>query len=157
MACPVCLFVSCSTISADEGFLDDLLSNFNPISTVVCIPIYNWFLYPTLRRMGIRFNLIQRSKCDDSTVCLVLLTSLVCVGYLIGAVLNAVAAIIQWQIYKTSPCGYHATECTIGTGVSPLVSLFNVFALSSTDKYVVCLAHHYSLLATTSRRCLHQC
>ncbi|ORY25526.1 POT family-domain-containing protein [Naematelia encephala] len=87
-----------------NGLPNDLLSNFNPISTVIAIPIYNWFLYPTLRKMGVRFGLIQR----------------ICVGYIIGAVLNAVGAILQWRVYKTSPCGYYATECTIGTGVSPL-------------------------------------
>lgn len=89
-----------------NGLPNDLLQNFNPISTVVAIPIYNWVLYPGLRKRGINFSLIQRMSC----------------GYFIGGVLNACAAIIQWQIYETSPCGYQATECDIGTGVSPLVS-----------------------------------
>ncbi|RSH82130.1 hypothetical protein EHS25_006063 [Saitozyma podzolica] len=84
-----------------NGLPNDLLSNFNPISTVIAIPIYNYFLYPTLRKLGINFGLIQR----------------MCVGYFIGAVLNAVGAILQWQVYKTSPCGYHATGCA---HVSPL-------------------------------------
>lgn len=88
-----------------NGLPNDLLSNFNPISTVVAIPIYNWVLYPGLRKRGINFSLIQRMSC----------------GYFIGAVLNAIAAVIQWQIYKTSPCGYQASDCQIGTGVSPLV------------------------------------
>lgn len=81
---------------------NDLLQNFNPISTVIAIPIYNWVLYPGLRKRGINFSLIQRMSC----------------GYFIGAILNAAAAIIQWQIYETSPCGYHATNCG---EVSPLV------------------------------------
>lgn len=89
-----------------NGLPNDLLNNFNPISTVVAIPIYNWILYPGLRKRGINFSLIQRISC----------------GYFIGALLNASAAIIQWQIYETSPCGYHATDCKIGAGVSPLVS-----------------------------------
>jgi POT family proton-dependent oligopeptide transporter len=89
-----------------NGLPNDLLFNFNPISTVVAIPIYNWVLYPGLRKRGINFSLIQRMSC----------------GYFIGAILNACAAIIQWQIYKTSPCGYNASDCHVGTGVSPLVS-----------------------------------
>lgn len=88
-----------------DSLPNDLLQNFNPISTVIAIPIYNWVLYPGLRKFGINFSLIQRMS----------------VGYFIGAVLNAAGAIIQWQIYKTSPCGYHASNCTVGTGVSPLV------------------------------------
>lgn len=89
-----------------NGLPNDLLFNFNPISTVVAIPIYNWVLYPGLRKRGVNFSLIQRMSC----------------GYFIGAILNACAAIIQWQIYQTSPCGYQASDCQIGTGVSPLVS-----------------------------------
>ncbi|TVY47768.1 Peptide transporter [Lachnellula occidentalis] len=93
-----------------NGLPNDLLNNFNPISTVIAIPIYNWVLYPGLRKRGISFSLIQRMSC----------------GYFIGAILNACAAIIQWQIYKTSPCGYHATDCNIGTGVSPLSAWLTV-------------------------------
>lgn len=87
-----------------NGLPNDLLFNFNPISTVVAIPIYNWVLYPGLRKRGINFSLIQRISC----------------GYFIGAILNGAAAVIQWQVYETSPCGYYASDCTIGTGVSPL-------------------------------------
>jgi hypothetical protein len=29
---------------------------------VIAIPIYNYFLYPTLRKLGINFGLIQRSE-----------------------------------------------------------------------------------------------
>jgi POT family proton-dependent oligopeptide transporter len=89
-----------------NGLPNDLLFNFNPISTVIAIPIYNWVLYPGLRKRGINFSLIQRMSC----------------GYFIGALLNACAAVIQWQVYETSPCGYRATDCEVGAGVSPLVS-----------------------------------
>ena len=27
---------------------------------------------------------------------------------------------IEWRVYETSPCGYYASSCSIGTGVSPL-------------------------------------
>ena len=26
----------------------------------------------------------------------------------------------EWRVYETSPCGYYASSCSIGTGVSPL-------------------------------------
>jgi POT family proton-dependent oligopeptide transporter len=100
------IFTNMAGSMTTNGLPNDLLFNFNPISTVVAIPIYNWVLYPGLRKRGINFSLIQRMSC----------------GYLIGAILNACAAIIQWQIYKTSPCGYNASDCHVGTGVSPLVS-----------------------------------
>ena len=31
-----------------------------------------------------------------------------------------IGAILQWRVYELSPCGYSASKCTIGTGVSPL-------------------------------------
>ncbi|OCF72197.1 hypothetical protein I204_07462 [Kwoniella mangroviensis CBS 8886] len=89
-----------------NGLPNDLLNNFNPITTVCAIPVYNYVLYPTLRKMGINYGYIKR----------------ISVGFLIGAILNAVAAVLQWQVYETSPCRYAATECNIGTGVSPLVN-----------------------------------
>lgn len=87
-----------------NGLPNDLLSNFNPIGTVVTIPIYNYWLYPTLRKMGFNFTPVRR----------------ICVGYLFGVVIMIIAAILQWQVYETSPCGYNATECEVGSGVSPI-------------------------------------
>ena len=34
----------------------------SPISTVVTIPIYNYWLYPTLRKLGFNFSPVRRSK-----------------------------------------------------------------------------------------------
>ncbi|KAL1745382.1 POT family-domain-containing protein [Schizophyllum fasciatum] len=84
-----------------NGLPNDLLSNFNPISTVVTIPIYNYWLYPTLRKLRFNFSPVRRS-------------------YLFGVVIMMISAILQWQVYETSPCGYRATECEVGTGVSPI-------------------------------------
>ena len=39
-----------------------------------------------------------------------------------------ISAILQWQVYETSPCGYHATECAVGSGVSPIVSSLPYFS-----------------------------
>lgn len=116
-----------------NGLPNDLLFNFNPISTVIAIPIYNWILYPGLRKRGVNFSLIQRVSC----------------GYFIGAILNACAAIIQWQIYKTSPCGYQATDCKIGTGVSPLVSVSSFIPiLTSQGAYWTALTNPQSAWLT---------
>ena len=42
-------------------------------------------------------------------------------------VIMIISAILQWQVYETSPCGYHATECAVGSGVSPIVSSLSYF------------------------------
>ncbi|KAJ7272824.1 PTR2-domain-containing protein, partial [Mycena rebaudengoi] len=87
-----------------NGAPNDLLQNFNSLTIIVCVPIINYGVYPWLRRMNINFSPIKR----------------IVTGFLITAVSMVIAAIVQWRIYETSPCGYYASECSIGTGVSPL-------------------------------------
>lgn len=83
---------------------NDLLSNFNALTIIVMTPILNYGIYPYLRKMGITFSPIRR----------------IVTGYLLAAATMLVGAILQWRVYETSPCGYFATTCTVGTTVSPL-------------------------------------
>ncbi|KZT25987.1 hypothetical protein NEOLEDRAFT_1241513 [Neolentinus lepideus HHB14362 ss-1] len=87
-----------------NGAPNDLLGNFNPISTIVTVPFYNYILYPFLRRHGFNFTPIRR----------------IVTGYCIGVLTMMIGAILQWQVYRTSPCGYYATSCDVGTGVSTI-------------------------------------
>ena len=87
-----------------NGAPNDLLSNFNPLTIIVAIPIISYGLYPLLRRRKIHFGPIKR----------------ITLGFFLGALSNAVGAITQYYVYQTSPCGYYATNCTIGDGVSPI-------------------------------------
>lgn len=87
-----------------NGAPNDLLSNFNPLTIIVAIPIISYGLYPLLRRRKIHFGPIKR----------------ITLGFFLAALSNAVGAITQYYIYRTSPCGYYATNCTIGDGVSPI-------------------------------------
>lgn len=87
-----------------NGAPNDLLGKFNPLTIIVTIPILNYVIYPFLRRYKIPFGRITR----------------ITTGFVLAAISGAIGAIIQWRIYKTSPCGYHATGCDIGTGVSHL-------------------------------------
>ena len=41
-------------------------------------------------------------------------------GYFIAALAMLVGALLQWRVYETSPCGYFASDCKVGTTVSPL-------------------------------------
>ncbi|KAJ7144956.1 PTR2-domain-containing protein [Mycena crocata] len=87
-----------------NGAPNDLLRNFNPLTIIFAVPLMNFVIYPWLRKMGINFSPIRRIVC----------------GFLVIAAAMVVGAIIQWKIYTTSPCGYHASDCSIGTGVSPI-------------------------------------
>ena len=86
------------------GAPNDLLGNFNPLTIIVAIPILSYWIYPLLRRFKIPFGRITR----------------ITTGFTLAWISGIIGAIIQWRIYETSPCGYAATGCTIGTGVSPL-------------------------------------
>ncbi|KAK5052128.1 hypothetical protein LTR84_002932 [Exophiala bonariae] len=90
-----------SSLSTD-GVPNDLLWNLNPITTVVFMPILVYGLFPFLRSHGIRFGRVARMT----------------VGFLLVSVSSLYGALLQWKIYRTSPCGYHATGCETGTGVS---------------------------------------
>ncbi|KAG0650098.1 Peptide transporter PTR2 [Hyphodiscus hymeniophilus] len=92
-----------------NGAPNDLLGNFNPLTIIVTIPTLSYVIYPLLRRYKIRFGRISR----------------ITFGFTLAWISGIIGAIVQWRIYETSPCGWHAggpglTGCTIGTGVSPL-------------------------------------
>lgn len=86
-----------------DGVPNDVLDNFNPL-IILLIPIMNHTVYPGLRKMGIRFGPIKRMTF----------------GFLIAAIGASSYAVLQYYIYQTSPCGYSASTCDVGTGVSPL-------------------------------------
>lgn len=87
-----------------NGAPNDLLSNFNPLTIIVVIPILSYGVYPMLRKYKIKFGRISR----------------ITFGFILATISGVIGAIIQWRVYKTSPCGYYASSCAIGSGVSPL-------------------------------------
>jgi len=87
-----------------NGAPNDLLNNFNPLTIIVTIPALSYIVYPLLRKWNIRFGRIKR----------------ITLGFTLAWISGVIGAIIQWRIYETSPCGYAATGCEVGTGVSPL-------------------------------------
>ncbi|KXT05811.1 hypothetical protein AC578_1096 [Pseudocercospora eumusae] len=93
-----------STLTTN-GAPNDLLNNFNPITVIVATPLLSYVIYPALRRAKINFGRISR----------------ITFGFLLAMTSSVIGAIIQWRVYKTSPCGYQASECNIGTGVSPIL------------------------------------
>ena len=70
---------SMSTYMRNDGFPNDLLSNINPITLVIFIPIIDNFLYPGLRKIGFKMRPITR----------------ITIGFWLGVVSMAYCAIIQ--------------------------------------------------------------
>ena len=92
-----------STLTTN-GVPNDLLWNLNPIATVVFMPVLSYGLFPFLQRRRIRCGYVIRMTT----------------GFLLASVSSLYGAVLQWKVYQTSPCGYHATGCEIGSGVSPI-------------------------------------
>ena len=87
-----------------NGAPNDLLSNFNPLTIIVSIPILSYGVYPLLRRYRIKFGPIRR----------------ITLGFILATISGVLGAIVQWRVYKTSPCGYYAPSCSISTSASTL-------------------------------------
>ncbi|KAF3922872.1 hypothetical protein AA313_de0206474 [Arthrobotrys entomopaga] len=77
-----------------HGLPNDILSNLNPFSLIILIPIFDLVLYPGLRKLGINFTPIKK----------------ITFGFIVGVLAMIWAAVLQYYIYKTSPCGYHAAD-----------------------------------------------
>ncbi|KAJ7364701.1 peptide transporter PTR2A [Mycena albidolilacea] len=93
-----------------NGMPNDLLSNLDPLVLVFCIPFCDFFLYPALQRRRIRFTSLKR----------------ITLGFFVGSAAMVWAAVLQHNIYQTSPCGHAAATCTDTAG-NPRVSPLNVW------------------------------
>ncbi|KAK6907836.1 hypothetical protein I203_101837 [Kwoniella mangroviensis CBS 8507] len=98
------LLTSLAGSMTTNGVPNDFLGHANPLIIVVSIPLLNRYVYPYFAARRIAFGPVKR----------------VLVGFLLAAGGMAWAAIIQHVVYQTSPCGYQATTCEQGSGVSPL-------------------------------------
>lgn len=78
-----------------HGAPNDIITNLNPISIVILIPILDFVVYPGLRKRGIKFTPIKRMT----------------LGFFFGTAAMITAAVIQVYIYRKSPCGYNASDC----------------------------------------------
>jgi dipeptide/tripeptide permease len=92
-----------STLMAN-GVPNDLLGSINSLTTVVVMPIRAYVVFPLLRKCGFRGGRIVRMTG----------------GFVLGSVASFYGAMLQWRIYETSPCGYMATGCEIGSGVTSI-------------------------------------
>ncbi|KAL7423123.1 hypothetical protein Q5752_002422 [Cryptotrichosporon argae] len=95
-----------------SGIPNDIVNNMNPLTIIIATPIITWGLYPFMEKIGYPLRPMTR----------------LCIGFLLGAANMIIAAVIQWKVYQTSPCGYYATDCDAVSPVSlawqiPLYSL----------------------------------
>jgi POT family proton-dependent oligopeptide transporter len=73
------------------GVPNDLIQNLDPLALIIFIPLCDLFIYPWLRKRGIRFTALRR----------------IFWGFMTGVAAMVIACIIQYYIYKHAPlqCG----------------------------------------------------
>lgn len=116
-----------------HGVPNDVVNNLDPFALIIFIPICDQFLYPGLRKAGINFSAIKK----------------ITVGFWLASLAMIWAAVVQYYIYKTSPCGSQANSCYtddgaiipaplnvwIQTGCYVLVAFSEVFASITSLEY----------------------
>lgn len=78
-----------------HGTPNDLLANFNPLALILLIPFMDFVVYPTLRRAGIVLKPIFR----------------IWLGFMFASLAMVYSAILQYNIYRTNPCGNYVGSC----------------------------------------------
>jgi len=68
---------------------NDIVSKLNPIFIVILIPIMDFFVYPALRKAGVNLSPIKK----------------ITAGFALSSFAMVSACVIQYYIYKMSPCG----------------------------------------------------
>ncbi|KAF2805322.1 MFS peptide transporter-like protein Ptr2 [Mytilinidion resinicola] len=110
-----------------HGVPNDVLSNLDPFALIIFIPICDLFLYPFLRKRGLRFTPIKK----------------IAAGFWMGSAAMICACVVQHYIYKTSTCGSYAggDDCSSPINVwaqTPsyvLIALSEIFASITTLEY----------------------
>jgi len=74
---------------------NDIVSNLNPISIIIFIPIMDRVIYPGLRKLGFNYTPIKR----------------IATGFFLASMAMVSATVVQSYIYKTHPCGDAANSC----------------------------------------------
>ncbi|KAH9884374.1 PTR2-domain-containing protein [Xylariomycetidae sp. FL2044] len=113
-------FVSQAAQMQGHGMPNDLMQNFDPIAILVFLPILDRFVYPLLRRRGIELRPIAR----------------ITIGFWLGALCLAYAAIVQHLIYDAGPCYTSPNNCPAGTAEDGTKLPNNVHIAIQTPAYV---------------------
>ncbi|KAJ6496908.1 peptide/h+ symporter protein [Mycena vulgaris] len=107
-----------------QGTPNDLIQNLDPISIVILIPIFEWVLYPGVRKLGINFSPIKR----------------ITAGFLVAALAMVYSSVLEKFLYDRSPCSNHqpsaaerrAAQCA---GPYILVAISDIFATITSLEY----------------------
>ncbi|EEP79081.1 conserved hypothetical protein [Uncinocarpus reesii 1704] len=78
-----------------NGVPNDVVNNLNPFALIICIPLMDKFVYPTCRKLNLKFTPVKR----------------ITAGFFVASSGMIAATVTQYYIYKLGPCGYYANDC----------------------------------------------
>ncbi|KAF2848636.1 MFS general substrate transporter [Plenodomus tracheiphilus IPT5] len=94
-----------STMLTTNGVPNDVIQNFNTLSIIVAAPIFNYVVYPAIRKARIHYGPVAR----------------ITTGLALSSIGGAAYAVLNYYAYQQSPCGeYGSDNCEVGTGVAPI-------------------------------------
>lgn len=94
-----------STMLTTNGVPNDVVQNFNSLSIILAIPVFNYGIYPFFRKVKFHYGPVSRIVTGLA------MSTIGGVGY----------TVLNYYAYQQSPCGdYGSTDCTVGTGVAPI-------------------------------------
>ncbi|TFY52428.1 hypothetical protein EVJ58_g10024 [Rhodofomes roseus] len=82
------------------GVPNDIMSNLDPLSLIILIPLFDVIVYPLLRRHRVRLTPLRK----------------ITAGFFVASLGMGYTAFIQYRIYATNPCGRYAATCVDETG-----------------------------------------
>ena len=91
--------ISQAAVMQTNGVPNDVITNLNPLSLVIVIPLLDKTFYPLLRRLRFNFTPIKR----------------ITAGYFISAAAMVWTAVVQHYIYERGECGMYPSGKIPGT------------------------------------------
>ncbi|ESK96849.1 mfs peptide [Moniliophthora roreri MCA 2997] len=98
------ILVNQAASMTSNGAPNDLIQSFNALTLVFFTPFFQYVIWPFFHRMKIKTPPVRRMVA----------------GYIISALGMVFGAVLQYRVYKTSPCGYSASTCSLKGSVSPI-------------------------------------
>ncbi|EEQ89342.1 hypothetical protein RJZ56_005474 [Blastomyces dermatitidis] len=87
-----------------NGVPNDIITNLNPFTLIIFIPLLDRFFYPPLRKLGIKLTPVKR----------------ITIGFFLASSSMIAATVIQYYIYKLGPCGKEANVCAADDIPAPI-------------------------------------
>ncbi|WWC62398.1 uncharacterized protein I303_104994 [Kwoniella dejecticola CBS 10117] len=83
---------------------NDVIDNLNPLTIIFFTPIITYGFYPLFEKIGFPLKPMTRLS----------------IGFMLGCLNMIYGAVLQWKVYKTSPCGYYASTADVCEEVSSI-------------------------------------